>query len=57
LEGKNTCATITRNFDKVNLGAGGKVGQKASLVKGAKVSAWQFSKPEVFSRSQEKKRS
>ena len=42
-----------KNFDKVNLGVGGKVGQKASLAKDAKVSAWQFSKPEAFSRSKE----
>jgi len=45
-----------KNFDKVNLGAGGKVGQKASLVKDAKVSAWQASQPEAFSRSKKKKK-
>lgn len=44
----------SKNFDEVNLGAGGKVGQKKSLVKDVEVSAWQFSKPEAFSRSKEK---
>lgn len=40
----------SKNFDEVNSGAGGKVGQKASLVEDAEVSAWQFSKPEAGKR-------